>query len=726
MAGKRTYQFTILAKIDEAKKSVDEFSKGTQERLDKLNFRTAVTSIQSGISIAQNLAGAIQNAFGYAVNQALEAEANVRKLNNAMRISGEYSEYASVRMQEYAAALAEATVHSQDQVLSAINIAKTYGLVNSEARAVTKAAADLAAVTDGDLNGAVRDLALTFNGFISKELIRIEPKLKGLTKDQLAAGEAVRIFSERLKGSAADALNSYAGDLAKARKTVDDFYQTIGNYALKATAFLIRDTYALGRNIKQFAVDVAKASLNAKGEAEVFGTIFDQASRASRKAYQDGIETAKEAAAARKAVQDRVRENQAEGARQELQAIKGQLQSIRLASLNEVERINADFADKANTVAKAFAGKLIKTEKEKNEILAGLDAQRLKQVEAAQDALLAKQAAKVQRFSTDFANAIEEAYRKGNKISNEEGVGLAAGIANAALKGIEGARQLVGGIAGAVANYFIPGIGGVVNQIVQELSKGPDYVVKMVREFREAIPQLVENIFTSIPALLESIAEDTPRIVDKIIEMLPRVMDAFVKGIPRFFSAMIEAVPQLIASLARAMPSLIVAAAKGFVDFFIKGFPLVVKALIEAIVEGVPEIIEGFYKGIVGAAEGFVDALFEALKSIGGIFGGGSGGGGFLGGGDNGLINEEEALGIDIPFLAKGGRVPSLAQFKGDRYPAMLDAGEQVFRGDLSDRLERFLDSNGEGGRPLVLQVVMDRKVIAEATYKNRKAGYRQ
>lgn len=727
MAGKRTYEFTILAKIDEAKKSIDKFSENTQNSLDKLNFRTAVTSIQSGISIAKDLASAIQGAFGYAIQQALQAEQNVTRLNNSMRISGEFSQFASERMQAYAKSLADATNFSADQVLAAVNVAKTFGLVNSEARKTAQAAADLAAITDGDLNGAVRDLALTFNGFVSKELVRIIPEIRRFTKEQLAAGAAVELFAKQLKGSASDAARTATGDIERARKTIDDFSQAIGERALKVTAFLIRDFYALGRNAKAFFEGIARDSLNAKGNAEVFGTIFTQASAAIKKARQIQLDDEKEAAAQRKAVQERIAEQRAEAARQELQNIKSQLQGIRLAALSELDRINADYADKSKVVQKAFAGGLIKLEKEKNEILAGLDRQRLKSIEEAQDAIYAKLSAKTARFASNTADAIADAIRKGEKVTTDQQVAGAAGIAASALKGIEGARKLVGGIAGAVANYFIPGIGGVVSEIVQELSKGPEYVVKMVREFREAVPGLIENIATSIPALLESIAEDTPRIINKIIEMLPRVMDAFVKGVPNFISAMIEAIPQIIASLVRALPTLIVQAAKGFVDFFIRGFPQVVKALIQAIVEGVPEIIEGFYKGLVGAAEAFVDAIMDAVKNVGGIFGDGKeGGSGFLGGVGDFFGDVIGGVG-DFLGLAEGGRVPNSGQYSGDRFgPVMLDRGEQVLGGDLTARLERFLEDSGGPGQPMTVQLVLDRRVLAEATYNIRKAGYRQ
>lgn len=732
MPGKRTYQFTILAKIDEATKSINSFSNSTQEQFDKLNFRTAITSIQSGISIAQTLAGKIQNAFGYAIEQALEAEKNVTQLNNAMRLSGEYSAYASQRMQDYAESLAQVTVYSKDQVLAAINIAKTYGLVNSEARKVAEVAADLAARTDGDLNGAIRDLAQTFNGFLSKELVKIAPELKRLTKEQLAAGEAVRIFAEKVRGSAAEAVNTYAGELANAKKTVDDFYQVVGDKALKVTAFLIRDTYALGRNLKavanEFVAAAARMTAPTADLAEKGKSLFEVASDATRRARQKQLEDQKEADAQRKAVNDRIREAQAQEAKAELASIKGQLLGIRLASLNEVERINLDFQEKAKVVNKAFAGGLIKQEEEKNKILAGLDAQRLKQVGEAQDALLAKQAAKLQKFAQNTADAFEEAIRKGTKIGPEEGLAAGLGFANQMLKGIEGARQLLGGVAGAVANYFLPGAGAAVSQIVQELSKGPDYVVKMMREFREALPQLVENIATSIPALVEAFIKDTPRIIDKIIEMLPRVMQAFVEGIPTIISELIKAIPHVIASLVRAMPTLIVEAAKGFVDFFIKGWPMIVKALIQAIVEGVPQIIEGFYKGLVGAAEAFVDALMDALKSVGGLFGGNGGGGG-IGGffsdvGD--FIGDAVGSIGDVLGLAEGGRTANDSRLVGDRGLVRIGPNEQTFRGDLTDRLERYLDSNEGGGATTTVQLILDRRVLAEATYKNRKAGYRQ
>lgn len=760
--GRTQVELELIALTQKANAEVRKFSEQTEKQLSSISMATTFSAIADGFNLAKNAFDSVSGFFNKAVGEALEAEESVRLLNNQMRLSGEFSDFASARAQEYAEELAQVTLHSDNQIISALALAKNYGLVNSESRKLVAAAADLAAVTGDDLNSATRKLAETYNGALSKELKKMFPELENLTEAQRRQGAVIDILSKKLSGSAADAVRTYGGELAQARKEVDKFFESIGNVALRVTAFLIRDFKALIRNTGEWLEMI-------KRDSTIGPTIFETTSQAIKKARQAQLEDLKEREAERKAIDRRRREDAAQAAKEELEDFRRNFASkrkeIELASLSDVARVNKQFQDDEATVRKAFSLGLIKSkqeeitlisgleeqrgkkirdieermrkerlevarigltdiekinfefaekerqlneamklgyianEKEKAERMAVIEQERLKRIEAANKETLDRLTISNAKFANDTANAVAEAYRNGTEISKDQAIAAGAGIVANVLKGAEGARQALGAIAGAVANYFIPGIGPVVNQIVQELSKGPEHVVKMVREFREAIPGMVENILTSIPALIESIIEDTPRIVEKIIQMIPRVIDAFIKAIPRIIVAFIRHIPQMM------------------------------RTMVTEFIKMIPEIIKSFGQGLLDAAKMFVEELINQIKSFGGLFDSG-GNGVFGGGGGNGGLLSGSGIPIieDIGGwlgLAEGGRVPNIAAFKGDKFPARLDAGEQVFSSDLSSRLEKFLDSQGGGGQPMVAQLVFNERVLAEAMFLVNKKGYR-
>lgn len=385
-----------------------------------------------------------------------------------------------------------------------------------------------------------------------------------------------------------------------------------------------------------------------------------------------------------------------------------QKKEIELASLNDIDRINKEFYGKEELVRRAFAAKFISTETEKNRIIEGLERERLKRISDANEQALLKLATQNSKFASDTANALGDAYRKGSKVTEDQGIAAGAGIIASVLKGAEGARQAIGAIAGAVANYFIPGIGAVVDQIVQGLSKGPEFVRQMITDFEKQVPELLVNIVEGIVEAFATVTDNIPMVIEGIFKALPRIVTALVNYL-----------------------------SGGFIINFIKAIPAIIKALVMGIIKGIPEIIKAFANGIIDAAKGFVKALIDALTDVGGALGGKDGKGGGLGGvvrfGADPL-DLGGKLGIDdwgfnptdpTSWFAKGGRVPDSPKYRGDKYPAMLDAGEQVFSRDLTKKLEKALEGGGLGGDVNVTaHLVMDRKVLATEMFKIRRAGY--
>src|SRR5690606_4507783 len=103
---KRTYEFSIAAKIDEAIRSVDKLTDGTQTKLDGINFKTAVSAINDGFSLIERTAGRafdfIASNVGEFIDAAALQEEAVNKLNTSLALAGEFSQEASRSIQEFA------------------------------------------------------------------------------------------------------------------------------------------------------------------------------------------------------------------------------------------------------------------------------------------------------------------------------------------------------------------------------------------------------------------------------------------------------------------------------------------------------------------------------------------------------------------------------------------------------------------------------------------------
>jgi hypothetical protein len=243
-------------------------------------------------------------------------------------------------------------------------------------------------------------------------------------------------------------------------------------------------------------------------------------------------------------------------------------------------------------------------------------------------------------------------------------VGLIA--ATSALKdvlaGPQGAVNLISQTVGAFADTIIPGIGGVVGQIVGVLAQGPEAAAGFVRGFIEAIPTIVENIILAIPAVIQA-----------LIDGLPTLIERLILGI-------IEALPRLIQSLATSMP---LVATRLAIELAAKAPTIVREFITTFIKEGIPAIVKGF-----------LDEIKKTFASLGGLFGGGGGGGGL--GGILGAIPGVGALGGFLGF-AEGGTVPG--GFPNDSFPASLTSGELVVDRSNTTRLGRFLDQQESGNR---------------------------
>lgn len=213
------------------KKDAEDSAKGASSSFSGL------TKTLTGLAAAYLSITAVKNIFSNAINEAIQAENSVNKLNNSLKLAGLFSEGASKQFQDLASELQKTTTFSDEAVLGVTSLALNYAKTTSQAEKLTKASLDLATATGVDVDTAVKQLGGTLNGNIGL-LGKLSPELKLLTKNQLEAGEAVDILANRFKGAAVGAAGTFDGRITQLSNTFSDFLEVIGSVVTKSPATL--------------------------------------------------------------------------------------------------------------------------------------------------------------------------------------------------------------------------------------------------------------------------------------------------------------------------------------------------------------------------------------------------------------------------------------------------------------------------------------------------------
>lgn len=718
---KTTVEVEILAVLKDATRSVKEFSKDTQDQLDKINFKTAVSAINDGFELIEKTAGrafnAIQGFLSDAIAEASEGEEALTRVANSMMLVGDFTEAAVQDFKDFADAMQESTVNSDDAVLSAVALAKNFGLTNKQAKEATRAAIDFAAATGRDLDSAVQSVARTFTGFVDKDLAKYAPALKKASAEQLVLGEGVRVIGERFKGFAEALGGTFQGSLAKTRNSFSNLLETIGELIIK-NPVVIQSIGIVGETFRQLTNTVSDnrqqiggfISETVKGIASLAPVVIQvvktidfvatsivnlfQAAAKLTAGFFAAIAAEREgnSAGAREAAQESIKEvadiYRAASDRQK-NFYDPLIKAAKDAS-DKIQKIGiGDMKNGKITVGFNRSEAQITADLMKNALIAGGDKIK-KDIEDAFN----EQKKTVEGLSRNPLGALFPAPKAGDKspfsAQQQNGIATAAGGLNAVLGGAAGAQQLFKGLASAAADALVPGLGAVAGEIVGVLSQGPEKVKQMIQEFAAAVPQIVEAIILSIPVLIEEISKAIPRIVEVLAERAPVIIQALV-----------EQIPNVVIALQAQMPKVAI-------------------ALVEGIIKGMPEIIQGFVEGLISAAGRFVDALIDAITGVGGDIWDG------ITGKDSGGVFEGIPIlgGIgDIFGFAEGGTVPDIPRYANDGFgPIMAQGGEEIIDKTTATQLREFLNGNG-GQQTVVLQV--GQQELARVLLNLNRGGFR-
>lgn len=210
-----------LEALDNLEKKGGQSASGVEAAFAALKFAAAA-------AVAAFTAGAIKDFFASGIESANAQQAALASLTAQLDQTGENTDEAVQSFVDLGDALEKTSKFEDDAIISAAALAKSFGLTNKQATELTKAAVELSAVTGDSLEGSVRKLSKTYSGVLGP-LDEQVSALKGLTKEQLANGEAIKVVLERYGGTAAGQLDNFAGVISLTEKAFGNLQEVFGD-----------------------------------------------------------------------------------------------------------------------------------------------------------------------------------------------------------------------------------------------------------------------------------------------------------------------------------------------------------------------------------------------------------------------------------------------------------------------------------------------------------------
>lgn len=321
----------------------------------------------------------------------------------------------------------------------------------------------------------------------------------------------------------------------------------------------------------------------------------------------------------------------------------------------------------------------------------------------------------------------------------ESSVSIIETLANALIEQLpallDSAMQVIVTLAGGISESLpelIPTIVDVVIQIVETLIDNVDMLVDAAIEI---ILALAEGLINALPKLIEKAPEIIMKLVTALVTNVPKLLEAAVEIIAKLASGIISNIPNLI----KAIPQVIAAIVSGF-GSFMSSILEIGKNIVNKVGEGIKslassalqwgkDLIDNFVQGIknkISAVTSAVSSIASTVKS-------------FLGFSEpeEGPLSNFHTYAPDMMKLFASGIEDNAGLLK-DAFEDSLDFGTASVdysasglgqsSGTLQSTFSKLAASISQDGA-IVVQVVLDGKVIGEASYqyarnKNRAYAY--
>jgi len=129
---------------------------------------------------------------------------------------------------EQARALQQVSTFGDEAIIGQQAFLASLEFSEAQIKKIIPVAMDLASATGMSLESAVRNTAKTFSG-LSGELGELIPQLRGLTAEQMKAGDAVKLMSDLFEGQAEGQTQTMSGSIQQMKNAWGDAGEALGN-----------------------------------------------------------------------------------------------------------------------------------------------------------------------------------------------------------------------------------------------------------------------------------------------------------------------------------------------------------------------------------------------------------------------------------------------------------------------------------------------------------------
>ena len=172
--------------------------------------------------------------FKKMIDNAMEAENAVNSLNNAMKITGTFTEAASNKFQQYASTLQSTTGISDDLITQNASLLVSFGRLQGEGlERATKAALDLAATGRVEVSQAFDIMSKAATGN-TMALGKLGVKISETVPETQKFAAALALVEQRFGGLAEGKLNTFEGAMTKLSNSFNDLLENLGMLVIKS------------------------------------------------------------------------------------------------------------------------------------------------------------------------------------------------------------------------------------------------------------------------------------------------------------------------------------------------------------------------------------------------------------------------------------------------------------------------------------------------------------
>lgn len=216
-----------LDKVNENTSKLDNGLKNIEKRSFSKLSQSMIT-LNQGLQLATSLYRSFSRVIGSVIDAGIQQEEAINDLNVALRVSGNYSEEASLKFQKFASELQKVSKFGDETTLKAGALLHQMSKLTGEGlEKGVKAAADMASALNIDLNTAIKLIGKSAEDSGSG-LKRYGIVVEAGTNASENLANAITAVNNQFGGTAEGKINTFSGALAQSKNAFGDLLEEIG------------------------------------------------------------------------------------------------------------------------------------------------------------------------------------------------------------------------------------------------------------------------------------------------------------------------------------------------------------------------------------------------------------------------------------------------------------------------------------------------------------------